>query len=68
MTEEAMPRTYFGREIARMKASDGINPAVATAIMVATAVAKISRNRWSTRWPTLSMICAARGRVCMAAA
>ena len=34
-----MPRTYFGREIARMKASDGINPAVATAIMVATAVA-----------------------------
>lgn len=34
-----MPRTYFGREIARMKASDGINPAVATTSMVATAVA-----------------------------
>lgn len=34
-----MPLTYFGREIARMKASDGINPAVATTIMVATAVA-----------------------------
>lgn len=34
-----MPRTYFGREIARMKASDGINPAVATTIMVATTVA-----------------------------
>ncbi|MEV8183311.1 prepilin peptidase [Specibacter sp. NPDC078692] len=39
MTEDAMPRNYLGREIARMKASDGINPAVATTIMVATAVA-----------------------------
>lgn len=39
MTEDAMRRTYVGREIARMKASDGINPAVATTILVATAVA-----------------------------
>lgn len=33
-----MPRNYLGREIARMKTSDGINPAVATTILVATAV------------------------------
>lgn len=33
-----MHRNYLGREIARMKESDGINPAVATTIMVATAM------------------------------
>ena len=33
-----MPRNYLGREIARMKASDGINPAVATTVLAATAV------------------------------